>query len=125
MSEYPKKSILVIEDDPLGRQYLCDLLEEENYTVYASPNGKNGMKLFNEHNPDLVVTDIFMPEVDGMELLLDLKEKHNRIPIIAISGGSRFGGGPTALMAAGYLGAVCMEKPLHLEKFLKTIKCLI
>jgi len=125
MNESPKKSILVIEDDPLGREYLCDLLEEEDYTVYATCNGKEGMAILNEHRPNLVVTDIFMPELDGMELLLNLKERHNRIPIIAISGGSRFGGGSTALKAASHLGAVCMEKPLHLEKFLKTIRCLI
>ena len=62
-----KKHILVIEDGPLLRRLLAQLLEQLNYSVTTAINGREGVKSYHSEQPDLVITDIFMPEMDGLE----------------------------------------------------------
>ncbi|MGD9601009.1 MAG: response regulator [Gammaproteobacteria bacterium] len=85
----PRPLILVIEDDRLHAGYLKDLLEAHEYTVVTAGGGVEGLKLLHEHPPSLVLTDILMPEVDGIECIRSIRELPNPPPIIAFSGGGR------------------------------------
>jgi DNA-binding response OmpR family regulator len=79
--------ILVIEDDTDYRLMLKDTLEEAGYEVLDAPDGEAGLRLFRQQPCVLVITDIFMPEKDGIETILELKKEFPTVKIIAISGG--------------------------------------
>jgi two-component system, OmpR family, alkaline phosphatase synthesis response regulator PhoP len=68
------KTILIIEDELTVRESLIDLLEIEGFKAIAAENGKVGLRLAQEHNPDLVLCDISMPEMDGFGVLQRLRE---------------------------------------------------
>ena len=83
--------ILVIEDDVAYRAMLTEALHEAGYAVLAAENGDEGIKLCRQHHCPLVVTDIFMPEKEGLETIRELKQDFPTLKIIAISGGGRKG----------------------------------
>lgn len=70
--------ILLIDDDNHFREMFAELLKRENYEVIEANDGRNALTLFNSHNPDLVITDIIMPDKEGIETILDLKKKIRR-----------------------------------------------
>jgi len=63
------------------------MLEREGFDIIVASNGKEGMKLFEKDPVDLVITDIIMPEKDGIEVILALRKDYPDVPIIAMSGG--------------------------------------
>jgi CheY-like chemotaxis protein len=83
-----KREILIAEDDPLNRVLLATFLEEAGYRVGVAANGMQALKLIREGMPDLVITDVNMPEMNGLELCRRLRSHHKlaRIPIIMLSG---------------------------------------
>jgi len=77
-----KMKILVVDDDlPIQRLYKEELTEE-GYEVVVAANGVEAMAMFESENPDLVTLDIRLPDVDGIQLLRQMKEKRPKIPII-------------------------------------------
>ena len=81
--------ILVIDDEIYIREGLKQLLDLEGHNTSIASDGKEALRMIDEQNPDLVITDIIMPEKDGVEVICKAKEKHPNIKIIAISGGGR------------------------------------
>ena len=88
------KKILLIDDDEDFHASLKQSLEYEGYQVASAFNGKEGLKQLELEVPDLIITDIIMPEVDGMEFLYGIMKGKGNFPckIIAISGGGRIAG---------------------------------
>ena len=122
------KRILIIEDDASHLRMLTILLSKANYDVVSASNGLEGVELFQESPCDLVITDIFMPEQEGLETITIFKEKYPDIKIIAISGG----GIKTNYIAkdileiAADLGATkVISKPIDIPGFLESVKQLI
>ena len=74
--------ILIVDDDPHIRRLYKEELEEEGYDVDVADSGMEGLKLFEKENYDLVTLDILMPDMDGIKVLRQMKEKKPRIPII-------------------------------------------
>lgn len=83
------KKILIIDDDPAIQEVFGQFLGGAGYEVQQAENGKTGMRMMQEQRPDLIITDIMMPEMDGLEILMSISKKHDDMPIIAISGGMR------------------------------------
>ena len=83
--------ILVIDDDKNIRSLLRDFLERDGYEVMEAENGKVGLKLFRENGADLVITDLIMPEKEGIETIRELRRDFSDVKIIAISGGGAIG----------------------------------
>jgi DNA-binding response OmpR family regulator len=81
--------ILLIDDDDDVRAMLRATLTYFGHTVIEARDGKEGLDLFPKANADLLITDIVMPEKEGMEVLMELRKKHPPVKIIAISGGGR------------------------------------
>ncbi len=79
--------ILVIADDELVRSTLRDVLEDAGYEVSEAADGKQGLAFFEAQPVDVVVTDILMPEKDGIETIIELRRRFLPVKIIAISGG--------------------------------------
>ena len=81
--------ILVIDDDDGVRKLLRRILEQEGYAVEEAPNGEVGVKAFQESPSDLVITDIIMPDKEGISTIMELRQASKEVKIIAISGGGR------------------------------------
>ncbi len=81
--------ILIIEDDDEVRALLESLLAREGHEVESAANGKHGVAAFQARPFDLVITDIIMPEKDGIEAIMDLRRGRPGLKLIAISGGGR------------------------------------
>src|SRR4051812_37442473 len=84
------KRVLVIDDEPQMRRLLCLLLHESGFDVIEASDGKEGLQTFRRFRPDLVLCDVFMPEKDGLETMLELSQTYPSVKIIALTGG--FGG---------------------------------
>lgn len=76
------KKILIVDDDLHIQKLYKEELEEEGYEVVVAGNGARAMELFIQENPDIVTLDILMPDIDGIKLLRQMKEKKPRLPII-------------------------------------------
>ena len=81
--------ILLIDDDPGIQKVFFQLLTGMGHEVIQAENGKEGMIALEKTRPDLVITDIMMPEMDGLEILMELRNRHDSVPVIAVSGGMR------------------------------------
>jgi PAS domain S-box-containing protein len=77
---------LVIEDEEYARECMCDFLELVGFSCVRAANGREGIELFGRHEPDLIVTDIRMPEMDGFDILKFLQSYSSETPVIVISG---------------------------------------
>ncbi|HXH85318.1 MAG TPA: response regulator [Nitrospira sp.] len=113
--------ILVIDDEPMIRTLLRSLLEGAGHTVTEATNGREGLVLYQQQPADLVVTDIYMPELNGLDLLLELTREFLNTKVIAITGVQD--GQEAVLHAARLLGArQTFQKPFCIEKFLAAVE---
>ncbi|OBQ56822.1 sigma-54-dependent transcriptional regulator [Halodesulfovibrio spirochaetisodalis] len=109
----PKARILIIDDEEGIRFSLRGILEDENYLVEEAESGELGLEAIKEHSPNLVFLDIWLPGMDGMEVLTNIKQHDKSLPVIMISG---HGNIETAVNAIKYGAHDFIEKPLSLEK---------
>lgn len=113
--------ILVIEDDREIGRMITTVLTRHGYTVYGAGDGREGMRIFGWFRPDLVITDVFMPEMDGIEVIRDIRRGPSDVKIIAISGGASMPA-EDALRLAKRLGAnSVMAKPFMAEHLLAMV----
>jgi len=82
MSNLENVNVLYVEDEKFTRMLVKKLLEKEKINVSEASNGVHGLKKFYECTPDLIVTDLAMPEMDGFEMISKIREKNDGIPII-------------------------------------------
>jgi len=78
--------VLVLEDNEAYRTLMCDVLTQSGFDVHSAPDGRRVSTFLREHRVDLIITDLSMPERDGLETLTELRYSHPRLPVIAISG---------------------------------------
>jgi len=81
-----QKKILIIEDDPLIRTTLSSYLKDYNFDTLIAENGSDGLDLFAKNQPEIVLTDLRMPKIDGLEVLAKIRKKSPDTPVIIISG---------------------------------------
>lgn len=81
------KTVLVVDDDELARKGLHDLLIEPQVDVEMAANGKEGLKLALEKHPDLIVTDVHMPEMDGLKMIDELRKNDwgKKVPVVVMT----------------------------------------
>ena len=107
--------IMVIDDDTEIRETLVDLLVAKGYQAQGASNGKIALELIASDRPDVLITDIIMPEKDGIQLIAEVKKRYGEIPIIAMSGGGRI---PASvyLSHVSALGEIAtLEKPFKVS----------
>jgi DNA-binding NtrC family response regulator len=113
--------ILVIEDDDSFRSVLVQMLERAGYEVLSAENGNQALKYCQESNPDLVLTDIIMPDKEGLETIQELLNLCPKLKIIAMSGGGRFGPNSYLPLAAKFGAKRTLQKPFMRDELLSTI----
>ncbi len=115
--------ILVIDDDVHFCRILRQILEQAGHEVVEALNGQEGVKLYRDEPTDLVITDILMPEKDGIETIMEFKRDFPDVNLIAISGGSSSMDKHDYLYYAKNLGAsYVFSKPLDIEKLLEAVQ---
>jgi DNA-binding NtrC family response regulator len=113
--------ILVVDDDPEIRSTLKKLLERSGHDVVIAADGRGAETALSKSSFDLMVTDIVMPDQDGLEVIRITRVAHPELPIIAISGGGRLRTG-NYLRLAKAMGAVsAIEKPFEFDDFLREV----
>jgi len=118
--------ILLIDDDDLLREAICDLLESEGYEVTAAEDGNRGLESFQAARPEIVITDIMMPDRNGIETIVALSQENPQPRIIAISGGGGQLDSLSYLKMAERLGADrVLEKPFRAKVLLEAVESLL
>jgi len=111
--------ILVVDDDLPLLGVIAKVLEEAGFRVFTAANGREVSLVVAEHAIDLLITDLAMPDEDGIEIIRRLKKEHPRLKIIAMSGTF----GPDLLNAAKHLGAeAALPKPMTATNLLDCIR---
>jgi two-component system chemotaxis response regulator CheY len=114
--------ILVIDDDAIVRMTVEHILRDAGYEVLTAENGLRGMAVFCSEQPDLVITDILMPEQEGIQTIAEMRKAKPDAKIIAISGGGH-GGKVDFLSMARALGAMdVVPKPFDLDQLLAIVE---
>jgi CheY-like chemotaxis protein len=113
--------ILVIDDDAAVQKTLTAVLEGSGYEVQCADDGRHGVRAFRTRRPDLVICDIIIPDIEGIQTIMELRSLAPDCPIIAISGGARFGNCDFLRIARqlGVSGAV--SKPFEINDLLQTV----
>lgn len=117
--------LLVIDDDNDFRKMLLLMLENAGYEVVEAENGKEAILFYDKEQIDLVVTDIFMPEKEGIETINELVKLNPKIKIIAISGGGVRSQFSFLSQSVDFGVQMIFEKPFKRGDFLKGIKKLL
>jgi two-component system, chemotaxis family, chemotaxis protein CheY len=119
------KRILLVEDDPACGAMVREALTRFQYQVTWVTSGKEALASYDPATTDLVITDLFMPDVDGMELIAQLTQREPGVRILAMSGGV-FSGKGVYLPLAEKLGAVkSLSKPFGLDELRRAVvECL-
>ncbi len=118
------KRVLVIEDDPAMRDMVEIFLQKSGFHTACAEDGKKALRLFQSESFDLVITDMVMPEMEGIETIQELRKLRPDIKIIAMSGGAL--GSPAYLGAARHLGAnLTLKKPFQHAALIEAVTSLI
>jgi len=117
--------VLLIDDDDAFRAMLRLTLTHFGHTVIEARNGREGLDLFPDANADLVITDIVMPEKEGLEVVMELKKRQPAAKIIAISGGTRNRSSCYLHIAKALGASKVLEKPFSNEDLLDAINKLL
>jgi DNA-binding NtrC family response regulator len=113
--------ILVIDDETYVRDMLVDMLRAEGYYVEGARDGNDGLQRLEQGTFHLVVTDIIMPEKEGVETIMAIRKQYEHVPVIAISGGGRLTP-DSYLNQAKLIGAkYIFKKPLDVDAFLDAV----
>ncbi len=114
--------ILIIDEEEQVRRYLRKILEAQGHEVVAASDGKLGIELCREEPTDLIITDIFMPEKEGLETIRELRRDYPDVKIIAISGGGRTGNLDFLPLAEKFGALRTLDKPFTRQEMLDAVQ---
>jgi len=114
--------ILIIDDEQQIRSMLRLMLERDGYEVVEAPDGIEGIRAYRQNPADLIITDLIMPNQDGIGMIIELQKEFPDVKIIAMSGGG-LNKPEGYLKGAKKLGAAyTLTKPIDREKMLRAVK---
>ena len=121
--------ILVIDDQPAVRESIEITLHSKNFEVVSVEGGRAGLRAFEESSFDLVIVDIFMPDMDGVTLIKALRKSNPNLPIVAISGILVSASGQTTLdllpTVPNLSNVICLKKPFRPDELIQAIQSAI
>jgi CheY-like chemotaxis protein len=117
--------ILIIDDDADALYALREILEDAGYEVIEALDGTIGLRVLRQQRPQLVITDIFMPEQDGLETISALKQEFPMVKTIAISGGGQQGDLSYLAVAKAFGADEVFSKPIDRQTLLDAIQQLL
>jgi CheY-like chemotaxis protein len=117
--------VLVVDDEDQMRKLIRLVLQQESHTVMEASNGKNAIKAFQGAGIDLVVSDVVMPDMDGLELIKAIRKNHPRVKILAISGAGKEGPGLYLNIAKQFGADAILMKPFTPAELIERVSALI
>jgi DNA-binding response OmpR family regulator len=118
----PPPKILLIDDDLVVRTAMVQFLADLGYQVVVADDGERGLRLFRSEKPDLVITDIIMPEKEGIQTIVEMRREQPSTKIIAVSGGGRIGNADFLKVARSMGANDVIAKPVDPDDFAARIK---
>jgi DNA-binding response OmpR family regulator len=119
LAQQYRKRVLVVEDDAWIRWFMCDVLSDEGYDVLEAADGRTAIRLVDENPPDIMLLDIAMPGVTGVEVLRHLRGRRRTrtLPVLVLSAY------PRVLTPDDEASVACvLTKPLRIEKLLAAVR---
>lgn len=113
--------ILIVDDDVQVRKLLQSLLDRAGYDVVVATDGKEGLDAYRQTPVDLIITDLIMPEKEGIEMILELRQESPGVKIIAISGGARMAPENYLRMAVSLGACRTFSKPVDRSALLTAV----
>lgn len=120
-----RPTVLVVEDDIVVRQTVTMLLEDDGFNVVTAIDGVDGLRKFRKIKPDIVLTDIIMPEKEGIGLITELRREAKDAKIIAMSGGGRIGNSDFVAIAIKLGANAGLRKPFDDLGLIEIIRTLL
>jgi len=117
--------ILIIDDDRAVQISVQFTLEREGHQVVCASDGNEGLRAFTSQTPDLVVTDLIMPNKEGIETIMQIRERDSKTPILAISGGGRLSNVDFLKMAAKVGANAILAKPFERQELIAAVRRLL
>ena len=117
--------ILIIDDDELVRVTLRRALEGADFEVVEASNGDEGIRSYDAEPIDVVVTDLVMPEKEGIETIIELRRRDPEVKIVAISGASRIAGNEYLNVATKFGADRVLAKPFRPKALLEAVRDLL
>ena len=113
------KKVLVVDDEQNSREGLSKILTKEGYKVHIAEDGEKALQEAEDYKFDLIITDLRMPDMDGIEVLKKVREKNKNIGVVIVTAY----GEVNSYLTAMNLGAFeYLNKPIHLEELRRVIK---
>lgn len=113
--------VLVIDDELKLRQAVRHMLETASHEVQEAENGRAGLQALQAHRPQIVITDIVMPQKEGLETIMEIRRIAPEVAIIAISGGGRTGNLDFLNLARKFGACATLAKPFRMADLLKAV----
>jgi CheY-like chemotaxis protein len=113
--------VLIADDDPLMREMVATTLIRSGHQILTAENGNEALSMIEDEDFDVIIADIFMPEVTGIELLISIRAKNIEIPFICISGGDGDLFRPYAATMISLGAASVLQKPFAPEQLLAAV----
>ena len=117
--------VLIVDDDPQMLRLLTDVVQLDNHDVLLAQDGEMALKYFAHQTPDLIITDILMPNKEGLELISEIREKFPKLKIIAYSGGGSTDPQSYLEFASGMGADKVFSKPMPLALLRQEIRDLL
>lgn len=117
------KHVLVVDDDPDTLEVWAELLRREGYRVSGTSTAREGLAIHRRDRADVIIADVLMPDMDGLELIGKIREESPGTPVIAVSGGGGYIKGALCRKLAAQVGAAAaLPKPVDSKTLLETVR---
>ena len=118
-------AILIVDDDSMVRKMLVKVFQNENYNTLEASDGNSALRLFRDENIDVVITDIVMPDMEGIETIRELRKINPDVKIIAFSGGGSLSPEGYLKIAASMGARYTFKKPFDINELKEAVKKLL
>ena len=118
MSDQTKLTALLVDDEPQLLNILKQVAETIGMDTLTAANGKEALKLYDEHRPDIIISDIYMPELNGIKLLQEVKKINPEEPVVLITGYAHY---RQLIDNLDFTPDGFLEKPFDLRKIIEII----
>jgi DNA-binding response OmpR family regulator len=113
--------ILLVDDDDMSRGAIHKMLERAGYAVESTSDGDEVIRMYGRQAADLVITDLIMPDKDGLEIIQDLRKLNPKVRILAISGGGRVDANEYLAVARKFGAGEVLSKPFTKDELRKAV----